>query len=136
LWGSIFSYTDGKFFWKWPRRFPYPVTVSFSAPLLATVKAEEVRQTIAELGSTAAEHRHTQRDLLHLRFMKTAKRRWFGACMADSTGGNLTYGKTLIGSLLLARWLRQQRPNDSMIGLMLPASVGGALANIPTLLAG
>ena len=35
LWGSIFSFKDGRFFWKWPQRFPYPVTVSFGPPLAA-----------------------------------------------------------------------------------------------------
>src|SRR5262249_5929467 len=49
LWGSVFSFKDGRFFWKWPQRFPYPVTVSFGTPLSSTVKADEVRQTIAEL---------------------------------------------------------------------------------------
>ncbi len=136
LWGSIFSFKEGKFFWKWPRRIPYPVTVSFSPPLPATTKAETVRQVIAALGSEAVEHRRIKRDLLHSRFIRTAKRRWFGSCMTDSTGQTLTYGKTLIASLLLARWLRHQRPDDSMIGLMLPASVAGALANLAVSLAG
>jgi len=136
LWGSIFSFKDGRFFWKWPRRIPYPVTVTFGAPLPSTVKAEEVRQTIAELGSSAVEHRRTTWDLLHLRFMETAKRRWFAFCMADSTGQELTYGKALIGSLLLGRWLRKHRPEDAMVGLLLPASVAGALVNIAALFAG
>jgi len=136
LWGSIFSFEDGRFFWKWPRRFPYPVTVSFGAQLPSTVTAEKVRQTIAELGSAAAEHRRTKRDLLHLRFIATAKRRWFSFCMADSTGRELTYGKTLIGSLILSRWIRANRSPEAKIGLMLPASVAGALANIATLMAG
>ena len=29
VWGSIFSYQQGRFFWKVPRRLPYPVTISF-----------------------------------------------------------------------------------------------------------
>ncbi len=33
LWGSIFSYAGGRFFWKWPRRIPYPVEVLFGPPL-------------------------------------------------------------------------------------------------------
>ena len=136
LWGSIFSFENGRFFWKWPKRIPYPVTVSFGGPLPSTATAEHVRHTIAELGSEAVEHRRTKYDLLHLRFIDTAKRRWFSFCMADSTGRNLTYGKTLIGSTLMANWLRRQRPQEGMIGLLLPASVGGALANIATLLAG
>lgn len=136
VWGSIFSFKDGRFFWKWPRRLPYPVTVSFGAPLPSTVTAQEVRQHIAALGSAAVEQRRTVRDLLHLRFIATAKRHWFSYCMSDSTGRRLTYGQTLIGSLLLARWLRQHRPHDAMLGLLLPASVAGALTNIATLLAG
>ncbi|NOT53924.1 MAG: MFS transporter [Deltaproteobacteria bacterium] len=136
LWGSVFSFKDGKFFWKWPQRFPYPVTVSFGTPLPATVKADEVRQRIAELGSTAVDYRRTKRDLLHLRFIKTAKRQWFRFCMADSTGRELTYGRTLIGGLLLARWLRTHRPQDNMLGLLLPASVAGALGNVAAFMAG
>ena len=27
VWGSIFSFEGGKFFWKWPKEFPYHVTV-------------------------------------------------------------------------------------------------------------
>jgi acyl-[acyl-carrier-protein]-phospholipid O-acyltransferase/long-chain-fatty-acid--[acyl-carrier-protein] ligase len=136
LWGSVFSFKDGRFFWKRPRRFPYPVTVSFGTPLPSTVKADEVRQTVAELGSAAVDHRRTKRDLLHLRFIDTAKRQWFRFCMADSTGRELTYGKALIGSLLLTGWLRKQRPQDQTLGLLLPASVAGALGNIATLIAG
>ena len=75
-------------------------------------------------------------DLLHLRFLRTAKRHWFSFCMADSTGKELTYGKALAGSLLLARWIGSDCPNEPMVGLLLPASVGGALANIAALLAG
>ncbi len=136
LWGSIFSFKDGRFLWKRPQRIPYPVTVSFGNPLPSTATAEQVRHLIAELASAAAEHRRTKRDLLHLRFMRMAKRRWFARCMADSTGRTLTYGKVLVGSLLLARWLRRHRPHDVTVGLVLPASVAGALANIAVLLAG
>lgn len=136
LWGSIFSFKEGHFLWKWPRRIPYPVTVSFGQPLASTATTQEVRQAIMELGSDAVQYRRTCGDLLHLRFIQTAKRHWFSFCMADSTGKELTYGKALVASLLLARWFRKQCPNDSMIGLLLPASIGGALANIAVLLAG
>lgn len=136
LWGSIFSFKDGKFFWKWPERIPYPVTVSFGSPLPATIRAEEVRQTIMELGSAAVAHRRTSRDLLHLRFLRTAKRRWFAFAMADSTGRQLSYGKTLVGSLLLARWIRKHAPEDQMVAILLPPSIAGALANIAVLMAG
>lgn len=33
LWGSIFSYEGGRYFWKWPSRLPYPVEVIFDQPM-------------------------------------------------------------------------------------------------------
>jgi acyl-[acyl-carrier-protein]-phospholipid O-acyltransferase/long-chain-fatty-acid--[acyl-carrier-protein] ligase len=56
--------------------------------------------------------------------------------MADSTGRELTFGRALVGSLLLARAIRRRLPPGATIGLLLPASVGGALANIAASLAG
>jgi len=125
LWGSIFSFKDGKFFWKWPERIPYPVTVSFGSPLPATARAEEVRQAIMEMGSAAVEHRKTPRDLLHLRFLTTAKRRWFSLAMADSTGKKLSFGEALVSSLLLARWVQKQSLEDRMVGILFPHPLQG-----------
>ena len=42
LWGSIFSFAGGKFFWKWPTQIPYPVTVSFGEPLPSSATAQAV----------------------------------------------------------------------------------------------
>ncbi|HXY35970.1 MAG TPA: MFS transporter, partial [Planctomycetaceae bacterium] len=32
LWGSIFSYSGGRFFWKMPRQWPYPISILFGKP--------------------------------------------------------------------------------------------------------
>ena len=56
--------------------------------------------------------------------------------MADSTGRELTFGRALVGSLLLARAIRRHVPPGASLGLLLPASVGGALANIAASMAG
>ena len=50
LWGSIFSFERGKVFWKWPRRWPYPVLIRFGEPIAEPAGAEQVRQAIADLG--------------------------------------------------------------------------------------
>ena len=75
-------------------------------------------------------------ETLGSRFLRTAKRRWAAACLADSTGRELTFGRTLVGALLLARVIARLAPRDKNIGLLLPASAGGALANIATTFAG
>jgi acyl-[acyl-carrier-protein]-phospholipid O-acyltransferase/long-chain-fatty-acid--[acyl-carrier-protein] ligase len=49
VWGSIFSFEGGRFFWKWPRKFPYPVTVRFGKPLPPNATADETRKAVNEL---------------------------------------------------------------------------------------
>ena len=136
LWGSVFSFHGGRFFWKWPKFFPYPVTVSFGKPLPPSSTVNEVRQAVLELASNATRYRRKPTDLLPARFVQIAKRRWFSFCMADTTGIELTFGKALIGSMMLSGWVKEHCQKDSMVGVMLPASVGGALANLAIMLAG
>ncbi|MFQ5579155.1 MAG: acyl-[ACP]--phospholipid O-acyltransferase [Nitrospiria bacterium] len=136
LWGSIFSFEKGGFFFKWPRKIPYPVTISFGSALPASASAQTVRQAVMEIGSEAVRIRRANDDLLHLKFICSAKSAWKRICMSDSTGKRLSYGKALIGAILLSRKIRQKYNKEEMVGLMLPSSVGGALANIATLLAG
>lgn len=136
LWGSIFSFERGKFFWKLPKSLPYPVTVSFGRPLPSSAAAYEVRQAIQELGSAAVEARKQKRDTLPLRFIRTARKNWTRFAMVDSTGREITFGEALTGSVLVADWLATSRPDEAHIGLLLPSSVGGAVANLGTALAG
>ena len=75
-------------------------------------------------------------DTLGRAFVRVAKRQRAAFCMADATGRELTFGRALIGSLLLSRMIRRRTRGEELIGLLLPASVGGALANIGTTIAG
>jgi acyl-[acyl-carrier-protein]-phospholipid O-acyltransferase/long-chain-fatty-acid--[acyl-carrier-protein] ligase len=136
VWGSIFSYERGRFFWKWPRRIPYSVTVAFGSPLPSTATAPEVRLAVMELGCDTAGQRYRDTATLASAFIRTAKRRWSAFAVADSSGLSLTFGRTLVSSLLLADWLRTHAQDQEQIGLLLPASAGGALANVATAIAG
>ncbi len=158
LWGSIFSFEGGKFFWKWPKKVPYPVTVSFGEAMAPReAHAHDVRQAIAELGSEAVGHRKSRRDLLHLRFIKTARKNWSRMAVVDS-GKELSYGKALIGAVMVAQWAKKVRHNvdtnvdaarvgacatggggggrGEMVGVLLPSSVAGCLANLGITMAG
>jgi acyl-[acyl-carrier-protein]-phospholipid O-acyltransferase/long-chain-fatty-acid--[acyl-carrier-protein] ligase len=136
VWGSIFSFKRGKFFWKLPEHVPYPVTVAFGPPLPSTATATDARLAIMELGSTAIAERRPKTHLLHTEFIRVAKRQWGRFAMADSTGQKLTYGRALVGSMLLGRAIRTRVGADEMVGVLLPASVGGALANLAIQFAG
>jgi acyl-[acyl-carrier-protein]-phospholipid O-acyltransferase / long-chain-fatty-acid--[acyl-carrier-protein] ligase len=132
LWGSIFSYEREKFFWKQPKQVPYPVTVSFGAAMPPETPVHEVRQAVQELAAEAAQLRKSAGDTLGARFVRNARRNWKQFAMADSTGRELTYGRVLMAAHLIAGRL----PDEPMIGVLLPASIGGALANIAVTLAG
>jgi acyl-[acyl-carrier-protein]-phospholipid O-acyltransferase/long-chain-fatty-acid--[acyl-carrier-protein] ligase len=55
LWGSIFSFERGKFFWKIPRRWPYPITIRFGPPIERPEDAEQVQRAVAELAGEDGE---------------------------------------------------------------------------------
>ncbi len=136
VWGSIFSFKDGRFLWKWPRQLPYPVTVSFGPPMPSSTTAFEARQVVMELGCTAAAYRHSHRDTLPRRFIRTAKQNGSRFCMADASGTSYTFGQVLTESLQLSSWLRQHHGHETIIGLVAPPSVNSAIANLAVLLAG
>ena len=137
VWGSIFSFKEGRFFWKWPARFFYPVTITFGKPLPGTARAWDVRQKLLEMGGDAFRHRRKNGDLVHRRFVAQAKRSWRRFAMTDSLGQTVTFGKALTGAFLLGRKLDQALPpKNRNVGVLLPASVGAALVNMGLLLAG
>ena len=140
VWGSIFSFKRGRFFWKLPERVPYPVTVAFGQRIPRApgegVSAALARQAILELGAEAMQHRREPGERLEITFISSARRHWRRLAMADSTGQSLTYGRALTGAVLLAKAIRARTADQRMVGVLLPASVGGALANIATLMAG
>ncbi len=130
LWGSIFSFANGKFFFKRPRRIPYPIGVSIGEPLSHDSDSASVRTAVQELGSDAYLHRELECPLLHRSFVRTVRKHPFMMAIGDGRTPKLSFFKTYVGSIALARKLKNLVGPEEMIGLLLPQSVGGALANI------
>jgi acyl-[acyl-carrier-protein]-phospholipid O-acyltransferase/long-chain-fatty-acid--[acyl-carrier-protein] ligase len=129
VWGSIFSFEGGRFFTKWPRRIPYPVTVSFGAPLSSHPSAFESRQKVLELSAEAFAHRDSTQRTLPEMFITAAKRNWRRFSMADSFGRRLTFLKALTGAMLFRRLILAKCPGQEMVGTLLPPMVPSALLN-------
>ena len=136
VWGSLFSFEQGRFLWKMPRRIPYPVTVSFGAPLPGTATAFDVRLAIQELLACAWRHRRERMKPLARAFVAGARRRPFRFNLADAQSPGVRFGAALVRSVLLARRLKKVWVGQSMVGLLLPPSVPGALVNWAALLCG
>jgi acyl-[acyl-carrier-protein]-phospholipid O-acyltransferase/long-chain-fatty-acid--[acyl-carrier-protein] ligase len=133
VWGSIFSYRGGKLLWKWPQQIPYPVTVIFGEPLAPTATAVEVRQVIQKLSADSSVRRADRRMPVHRQFLRLATRHPFRSCLIDPTNPKkplFKYGEVLVGAKIMTNWLRPRLADDAMVGLWLPPSAGGAVANI------
>lgn len=136
LWGSIFSYKGKKFFKKIPERLPYPVTVLFGEPVEGETTAFDLRQKVSELGSKAFTLRSEEYKTLAVHLIRSSRRFLFRKAIADTTGKTLRYIDLLTASFLLSKEIRKRSGEGGMIGIMMPASVGGVLANTATGLSG
>jgi acyl-[acyl-carrier-protein]-phospholipid O-acyltransferase / long-chain-fatty-acid--[acyl-carrier-protein] ligase len=135
VWGSIFSLDRRASLWRSIRKLPFPISVSFGRPMIQP-SAFEARQAVSELGADAASQAVDPQDSLGRRFVRTAKKHWSDRAMTDSTNRTLTYGQALIASRLFADHLGRTHAEEQMIGVMLPASVAAAIANLGIVLSG
>jgi acyl-[acyl-carrier-protein]-phospholipid O-acyltransferase/long-chain-fatty-acid--[acyl-carrier-protein] ligase len=138
LWGSIFSYQGGRLLWKRPQKIPYPVTVAFGAPLPPESRAWQVRQAVQVLLADCFNLRKKEHKPLQRQFVRMACRHPRRPCLVDPLpqGKRLTYGETLTAAVLLSRRLRERLDDQPMTGLLLPTTLGSALANIAVSLLG
>jgi acyl-[acyl-carrier-protein]-phospholipid O-acyltransferase / long-chain-fatty-acid--[acyl-carrier-protein] ligase len=165
-WGSILSYAHGRLLSTLPAISPYPMTILFGEPMPSTSTAMEVRQRVSELSCDYFDSRKTLRRPLEQYFIQSARQNWRRKALADSSGKALTYGRTLAGALALTGKLEQllvkspfgkggcrgisavdpqkqippgpplQSGEQSHVGVLLPPSAGGVLANLALMLMG
>lgn len=136
VWGSVFSYDGGRFVWKLPRRLPYPVSVSFGAPLEAGTPVHEVRRAVQMLGQDAWSERYVAAPPLHSTFVYRARTRPMRFLFADATRPRVTRIRALAGAIALGRLLAPRWSGQRHVGILLPPSVGGALVNLAASFAG
>ncbi len=72
---------------------------------------------------------HSWRSLQRA-FVGTARSLWSETAMCDSTGVSLTYGQTLMRALALGRVLARLWGPAPRVGIMVPPTVPGAVANL------
>jgi acyl-[acyl-carrier-protein]-phospholipid O-acyltransferase / long-chain-fatty-acid--[acyl-carrier-protein] ligase len=136
LWGSIFSFEGGKYFFKLPRRIPYPVMVAFGAPIpYEKADIAEVRERFLELGEYCYQHRETLRGHIARACLKGLKRhQWSTAVIDGMDHTKLSRGMLLAAGIALSRWI-STRTGAARIAIVMPPGKAGLLANLAVLLA-
>jgi acyl-[acyl-carrier-protein]-phospholipid O-acyltransferase/long-chain-fatty-acid--[acyl-carrier-protein] ligase len=131
-WGTLFGHPGGGSRWEWPRHWPHPVTVAFGPSLPPDRSPAEVRLAVEKLSADAALARTRQRLPVHRQFVRVAARHPLRVCFIDPNASqtSLSYGRALAAALCLVRLLRPVLGDHPMVGVWLPPSTGGALANV------
>ncbi len=136
VWGSIFSWSDGRALTKIPEQIPYPVTVSFGEPLPTETSFREVRNAVHSLSESAWSIRNPERPPLHHSLVRTVRSRPFHFGMADESYPRLSRIRALAGAIALARALKVQWQGQSYVGILLPSSVAAWFVNVAAALSG
>src|SRR5213595_2100475 len=136
LWGSIFSFQGGRFFTKFPKRIPYPVTIAFGNPLKAEdADVATMREELLKLGEVCFSRRPSLDRHLAEECVRGLKRRPFRTAVIDGMDhSELSRAKLLGAAAALSRYLRKEF-SDERIAIVLPASKGSMVANLAVTLA-
>ncbi len=131
LWGSIFSFRGGKFFWKWPSARPRRVSIWFGKPIYNPKDIHQVRQAVQDLGADAVAGRKQRTAALPRAMIRNCRKAMFRGKLSDSTGMELTGGKLLAATMVMRRLLLRHvlSPHEHYVGILLPPSLGSVIAN-------
>lgn len=122
----------------WQERRRNPVVVVFGEPLPSEYPAWRIRHAVELLMVESFDRRKLRMKPVHRQFVRKACRHPFRSALIDPApnGKRLTYLQSLTASVLMARWFRKKLGPEKMIGLLLPTTLGGSLANIGVTLLG
>jgi acyl-[acyl-carrier-protein]-phospholipid O-acyltransferase/long-chain-fatty-acid--[acyl-carrier-protein] ligase len=96
----------------------------------------QIRQKVTELSCDYFNGLKTPKRSLAGHFVKSARKNWTKRCISDSTGKSLNYGKTLTAAIALAKKIDALASGSENVGICLPPSSGGALANLAVTISG
>ncbi|MFN9262965.1 MAG: MFS transporter [Acidobacteriota bacterium] len=126
MWGHPLSLHPERSFLGW---FRPRVTITIGEPIKEPISPEALQAQVVALSGQDG-------DTIASRFIAAARERWHSLALADSMGKQLKFGEALTAAQLLRSWIDRHCIGQTHIGLLLPNSVGAALANLATLLSG
>ena len=136
VWSGGFSSTRERRFWTLPEELPQRAHLCFGAPLADDVDVHAVRRAVADLGALAWQDQQSQRAPLHHGFVRSVRRRPFRRAVSDPVRGPLARWQALAGAVALARALRSEWKDGETLGVLLPPSVAGVMAQAAAALSG
>lgn len=131
LWGSYFSFRYAKPRYWTGMRWPFRVTITYGKPITEKVTPAQLKAKVDEMVADSFSNEMRRIPIPVQRFVRECKRSRGRMKVSDSSGAELTGGKLLAGAIAFRRVLERSHleKQDEHIGVLLPPSAGGALAN-------
>lgn len=144
LWGSFYSYATKKLQANSKRKFVRDITVTFGKPMDSTSDtrfgklnlAAEVKQEVLTL-SIASWHAYAETlEPVHIAWLHTAKKMGGALSLANFDGTELSHTRLLTAAIAFSKRIKALTVGEQNVGILLPASSGGVLANLGVLMNG
>ncbi|MEH6824263.1 MAG: acyl-[ACP]--phospholipid O-acyltransferase [Motiliproteus sp.] len=135
LWGSKFSRASERLKRQSSRGIKRDLVVSFGAPLDKNTAVDLLKRRVFDLSVSSWQSYVEQLPTLPEAWISAAKQQGSNLAIADSLSPSLSGLGALAGAMAMSRRISQLSP-ESRVGLLVPTSAGGVLANMASLLAG
>ena len=132
LWEGKFSHSEDKI----TQKGLSDVAVSFGKAMPIKSKAVDVKEQVIKLSTHSWKEYVARADSLPKIWIKEAKEVGSKLSIADSTGVELSGYKFMTAVLLMRKKFKQLFRSEHNIGLIVPTSAGGSIANMATLTLG
>ena len=135
LWGSMFSRSSDKL--KEVRRQGLfrDLVVAFGPSMEKGSKAEQVKQNVFDLSVSSWQEHAVDLPNIGSAWIDTVKAIGTQTSIIDTNGTRLSGQQSLVGAIGLSKQIKKNCKTQN-VGLLLPTSAGGVLANMATILAG
>lgn len=131
LWGTSFSHSQE----SKPNKGKSEVSIVFGQPADIHSNVKEVKQKVFELSTSAWQKASEQLNCIGYEWLDTALSRTNQIAVAELNGKPLTNRKLVAATILFSRKIKCRSPEQN-IGILLPPSTGGIIANMAIWLSG
>ena len=135
LWGSAFSYASSKLRFDVKKFINRDVSVTFGKPMSKDTSIIELKKAIAELSITAWDKYSSTLKPIHISFLEQSKKDSNSLSIVELPSNQLTKTKVLTASILFSKEF-EKRSSENNIGIILPSTPIGAIANMAILMLG
>lgn len=130
LWELLYQFKHMRVRWRLPGKLRGRIYVHCDQPLAPGTDAYHVRYAVQSSNMDLYSRRKYRYDVLQYGFLRVARRFLWRPCIADTMTGQISYFKALVGTIALARKFKTLLSDAPMVGVLMPSTVGGALANM------